>query len=103
MICPNCHKEIEPVGETTSAISIVKDKDGRMQTWIEETRDIDGVLISKRVDEYGYIEGGVIDTIRQQTYDGEGSLLSGKILKHNISGKGVEIENLLTPTLKRGV
>jgi len=82
MICPYCHKEIESVEEFTSSINVVKDKDGKVQTWIEETRDVDGILISKRVDEYGYFDGHVIDTIRQQVYDGEGALLSEKTIKH---------------------
>ena len=89
MICPNCRAEIMPIEETASAISVDKDKDGRVQTWIEETRDPDGVLISKRVDEYGYLAGGVIDTIRQQVYDGADKLLSEKTLTHNVDGKDV--------------
>ena len=87
MICPSCHKEIELVEDTVSSISIVKDKDSGVQMWIEEARDGDGVLIQKRVDEYGYIEGGVIDTIRQQVFDGEGTLLSDKMLKHFADGR----------------
>jgi hypothetical protein len=87
MICPNCHKEIDPVEETVSSIAVVKNKDGLMQTWIEETRDADGILISKRVDEYGYVEGGVIDTINQKIYDGEGAVSSEKTLKHYSDGR----------------
>lgn len=49
-----------------------------MKTWTEEIRDTDGALIKKRVDDYGYLDGHVIDTIRQQVYDGEGTLLSEK-------------------------
>lgn len=101
MICPNCHEKIEPVEETTSSISIVTDKDGQVQTWIEESRDIDGVLISRRVDEYGYIEGGVIDTINQKIYDGEGAIRSDKTLKHQVNGSirviaGAEKESEVT-------
>ena len=82
MICPYCKKEIEPVEETISTISIIKDKDGRMKTWTEEIRDSDNILLSKRVDEYKYFAKGAIDTINQKVYDGEGSLLSEKEVKH---------------------
>jgi len=83
MICPHCHKEIEPVEEFTSSISVVKDKDGNVLTWIEETRDVDGILIKKRVDDYGYLDGHVIDTIRKQVYGGDGmTLLSEKTIQH---------------------
>jgi hypothetical protein len=34
-----------------------------------------------------------IDTIRQQVFDGEGTLRSDKTLKHNVCGKDVEVEN----------
>lgn len=82
MICPYCKKEIEPVEATTSTIKIVKDVQGRMKTWTEETRDSDNILLSKRVDEYKYFTKGAIDTINQKVYDGEGSLLSEKEVKH---------------------
>lgn len=91
MICPKCHEEIEPVEETTSSISIVRDKDRRVKTWMEETRDPDGVLVSKRVDEYGYV-GDVIDTIKQQVFDGEGTLRSEKTLKHFSDGRQPVVE-----------
>ena len=88
MICPYCKKKIEPVEETVSSISIVKDKDGRLKTWTEETRDIDNILLSKRIDEYIYFSpSGDIDTITQKVYDGEGSLLSEKEVKHFEDGK----------------
>ena len=82
MICPYCKKEIEPVEETTSSISIVKDGLGRMKTWTEETRDSDNILLSKRVDEYEYYKNGDINTILQKVHDGEGGLLSEKKVKH---------------------
>jgi len=86
MICPHCHKEIEPVEETISSIAVVKDKNGNIQTWTEEIRDIDGVLIKKRVDEYGYFENGGINTIIMQVFDGNDTLQSQKTLIHKSNG-----------------
>ena len=88
MICPNCKKEVELVEETTSRINIVSDKEGRVKTWTEETRDADNILLSKRVDEYAYFaKTGAIDTIKQQVFDGEESLRSEKTVKHFEDGK----------------
>jgi len=82
MICPYCKKEIEPVEETTSQITVIKDKDGRVKTWTEETRDSDGILLSKRTDKYKYYENGDIDTVNLKVFDGDNLLLSDKDVKH---------------------
>ena len=83
LICPHCKKEIEPVEETTSNINTIKDGNGRLKTWTEETRDSDNILLSKRVDEYKYfLQTGAVDTVNQKVYDGEGSLLSERTVKH---------------------
>jgi len=88
MICPYCKKEIEPVEETSSNITVIKDQNARMKTWTEETRDSDNILLSKRVDEYRYFsETGDIDMITQEVYDGDGLLLSEKEVKHFEDGK----------------
>jgi len=88
IICPYCKKEIEPVEETTSSIAVIKDKEGRVKTWTEETRDSDNILLSKRVDEYVYfLKTGNIDAIKQQVYDGDALLLSDKVVKHSDTGK----------------
>jgi len=94
MICPYCKKEIVPVEESTSSVSVVNDEDGRVSVWAEEIRDSDSVLIGKRVDEYIYHRNGVIDTICQQVYD-KGVLVYNVILRHNIQGKDVVVENLM--------
>ena len=83
MICPYCKKEIEPVEEFNSTVSVIKDKDGNMKTWTEETRDSDNILLSKRVDEYIYFIKGDINSINQKVYDGEGSLLSENDVIHD--------------------
>ena len=87
MICPYCKKEIEPVEETTSEITTVKDEKGRSKIWTEETRDSDNILLSKRVDEYEYYKNGDINTIIQKIHDGEGALLSEKEVKHFEDGR----------------
>lgn len=96
MICPHCKKEIEPVEETNSKVTTVKDKEGRVKTWTEETRDADNILLSKRVDEYKYFsETGVIDTINQKVYDGEGTLRSEKKVRHFEDGTPPVVITLL--------
>ena len=87
MICPYCKKEIEPVEETTSQITTIKDEEGRVKTWTEETRDADNILLAKRIDDYKYFaEIGDIDTIIQKVYDGEATLLSKIEIKHSQDG-----------------
>jgi len=98
MICPYCKKEIEPVEEFTSTVNVIKDKEGRMKTWTEETRDADNILVSKRVDEYTYFDkSGDVDIIVQKVYDGDELLLSEQQIKHFEDGKQPEVE--LTQTI----
>lgn len=82
-------KNNEDEGTTTSCVE--KDEKERTKKWTEETRDIDGILISKRVDEYSYYETGEVDTIIQQVYDDKGKLTSEKKVKHFTDGKKPEI------------
>ena len=83
MICPNCRQEIEPVEETNSTVTVIKDKVGKILIWTEETKDTDGILVSKRVDEYTYFDKtGDINIIIQKVYDGEGTVRYGKTVQH---------------------
>ena len=82
MICPFCKKEIEPVEETTSEVSIIKDVKGRMGVWTEVTRDSDSNQVQKRVDSYSYYATGEINIINQKVFDGTNELLSDKDIKH---------------------
>lgn len=82
-------KNGEDKGTVTSLV--INDKEGRMKTWTEENRDIDGVLISKRVDDYTYYETGEIDTTTQQNYDSQGDLTSEIKIKHFKDGKRPEV------------
>lgn len=94
MICPYCKKEIEPVEQESSVVSVIKDKLGRVQTWTEEIRDYNGILVSKQIDEYAYALSGEIDTINQKQYDGKGMLLSSKIIKHYLNGRILVIDQM---------
>jgi len=92
MICPHCKKEIEPIEENTSEIIIIKDKEGRLKTWTEVTKDSDGKLTQKRVDEYTYYETGEIDTIMQSVYGPIDSLVIGeREIKHHRDGRRPEV------------
>ena len=70
-----------------------KDDQGRRATWTEETRDVDGVLISRRVDSYAYYATGEIDTIVQEDYDKD-ALTDKREVKHFVDGKQPTVEIL---------
>lgn len=92
MICPYCKNEIEPIEENTSEITVIKDKEGRLKTWTEVTKDSDGTRTQKRVDEYSYYETGEIDTIIQTVYGPIDSLISEeREIKHFQDGRGPEV------------
>lgn len=73
--------------EGTTSSYVEKDEKKRVKKWTEETRDIDGNLLSKRVDNYSYYEIDEVDTIIQQVYDDKGGLISEKRIKHFKDGK----------------
>ncbi|MCK4525959.1 hypothetical protein KAW18_01205 [candidate division WOR-3 bacterium] len=84
-LCERLEKEVR--GETTvSTVTIVKDGQGRISTWTEETRDLDKVVIGKRVDKYTYYSIGEINTITMKKYDSDDVLTSKKVLKHYKDG-----------------
>lgn len=83
------------IDENIVSSKIEKDEQGRTCTWIEERRDPDGILISKRLDEYTYYETGEINVIRQRAYDGEGSLVSEKTVTHFTDGRRPVVTDLL--------
>lgn len=84
-LCERLEKEAR--GETTvSTVTVVKDGKERMSTWTEETRDLDGILVGKRTDEYTYYLTGEINTITMKRYDGNDKLTSKKVLKHYKDG-----------------
>jgi len=88
MICPYCKKEIEPIEETISEISIEKDPPGRIKIWTEITKDAEGKQIHKRIDEYLYYPSGEIDTIIQKVYGLIDSPISKEMaIKHFQDGR----------------
>jgi hypothetical protein len=77
--------------EGTTSSYVEKDEKKRVKKWIGETRDINGNLLSKRVDEYSYYETGEVDTIILQVYDDKGKLTSEKSVRHFKDGKKPEV------------
>ena len=85
-LCKRLEKEAR--GETTvSTVIVVKDGKERMSTWTEETRDLDGILVGKRIDEYAYYPTGEVNTITMKKYDSNNELTSKKVLKHYRDGR----------------
>lgn len=62
--------DVKAVEEEVSTITVVKDEYGRKKQWIEETRDLDGYLLSKRIEDHAYLEDGRTNTITHRVYDG---------------------------------
>ena len=88
MICPYCKKEIVPIEEPIFDDIVIKDEKGRMKTWTEVTKDIEGKQIQKRIDEYVYYPSGEIDTIAQKVYGVNDNLvLNGTTIKHFKDGR----------------
>lgn len=92
--------EKEACGETTvSVVAIIKDGQGRMGTWTEETRDLDDILVGKRIDEYAYYLTGEINEIIQEEYEGE-ILISKQKIKHYKDGTQPDTEIMSIKLLK---
>jgi hypothetical protein len=68
--------------EGTVTSSVEKDKNGNMTKWTEERKDLDGKVISKRVDDYIYCKNGDVDQISLKEYNDKGIKISEKIVKH---------------------
>ena len=81
--------------EGSSTVSVIKDAQGRMKTWTEETRDLDGKLTSKRMDKYTYYPTGELNVITQERYKGM-LLVNKKKVKHYQDGKQPTVEVIAT-------
>ena len=66
----NLLDNVKAVEEEVSTITIVKDEQGRKKQWIEETRDLDGFLLSKRIEDHSYLPDGRTDKIVHRIYEG---------------------------------
>lgn len=73
--------------EGTTKCFTEKDSKGRMKKWTEEYRDLDGKLISKRVDDYTYAENSDIDIISMKRYDDKENEISEEIISHQKNKK----------------
>ena len=93
-LCERLEKEAR--GETTvSFVAVIKDGQVRVSTWTEETRDLDDVLVGKRINEYTYYPTGEIDIITQKRYDSQNELIgSGVEIKHFLDGRQPQVQNL---------
>ena len=86
VLCERLEKEAR--GEmTVSVVTVVKDGQGRMGAWTEETKDLDDALIGKRINEYAYYLTDEINTITMKKYDNNNELTSKKVLKHYRDGR----------------
>lgn len=66
-------------GATTTFVE--KDKTGKITKWTEKRRNLDGVFVSKRVDDYTYCLNGDVDEIFLKWYNEKGKLDFIKIVK----------------------
>jgi len=73
--------------ENTTSCTETKGKNGQRSKWTEETRNAEGVLISRRVDEYYYYPSGEIHKIKQSRYDNAEELISRKTVEHFLNKK----------------
>jgi hypothetical protein len=73
--------------EGTTVVSVVKDAQGRVKTWIEKRKNLDGVVIGKRVDKYTYYSTDSVNEIIQEKYKGAKlTLISKQKVKHYLDG-----------------
>ena len=81
--------------EGSSIVTIIKDAQGRMKTWTEETRNLSNKLTSKRVDKYTYYPAGELNVITQERYKGI-FLVNKKKVKHYRNGGQPTVEAIAT-------
>ena len=73
----------EALGEDTeSFIQVKKNKSGEIIEWVEETRDLEGILISKRVDTFSFYDSKEVDTINQKVFNESDVLVSENRVNH---------------------
>lgn len=81
-------------GETKD-ITITKDQDNNILSWTEITRCRDGHFLSRRWDQYTYLNG-VVDTIIQKTFIGLRKT-EDITVKHTNNHSGITVtDNLIT-------
>ena len=82
--------------EGTRTIAVTKDQEGRMSRFVEEHKDITGVLVGKRVDKYSYYPTGEVNIIDQKRFEGE-KLIQNRQIKHFLDGKQPIVTNIAVP------
>jgi hypothetical protein len=79
--------------EGTTTVSVVKDVKGQVKTWTEEKKNLDGVVIGKRVDKYTYYSTDNVNEIVQERYEGK-VLTSKKKIKHYRDGTQPDVTSI---------
>ena len=64
--------------EGTTTVFIVKDTKGQVSIWTEEKKNLDGVVIGKRIDKYTYYSTDNVNEIVQERYEGTKLTLTSK-------------------------
>ena len=77
--------------ENKTTTSVEQNEKKQITKWTEEKRDLDGILVSKRVDDYVYKTNSEIDTITMRKYNGENNLVDEKIVEHLNAKDGIAI------------
>jgi hypothetical protein len=80
--------------------TVEKDDRQRIKTWTEETRDDDGILISRRIDTYSYYPTGEVDRIVLRKFDGENNLVDEKVVKHSVKAESQKPNNQFISAFK---
>ena len=77
-----------------AVIEIKQDAQGRgYERWKEKMVDINGVVLSSRVEEYAYTKDGVLDIITRKDFSGdEGILNKEEVVKYEPGKKPVVTE-----------
>lgn len=85
---------VRSVEAETSEITTVKDVSNRPVQWTEETKDLNGTVLSKRVNTYTYHITGEVDVINQKTYRGEAELRHEQDVVHSTDANTKPVANV---------
>lgn len=82
----------------STVVSVVKDVKGQVSIWTEEKKNLDGVVIGKRVDKYTYYSTDNVNEIVQERYEGTKlTLVSKQKVKHYRDGTQPDVISIEIP------
>lgn len=84
----------QPVWTDDCTVTVEKDQNGRVKTWIEICCGEDGKQTSKRVESYTYYGTDEINEINQKIYNSKNTKVSEKKVKHFTDGKQPTVSNI---------